>query len=200
MKRLFDVFISTICLILLAPVLIAIWGIIVARNGLPGLFKQQRNGQNSRTFILLKFRTMSILPDAERGSFDIGSRSRVTPFGRCLRKWKIDELPQLWNVLKGDMSLVGPRPEVSKWVNEYPERWAKVLTVRPGITDPASIEFRNEETILSQSEDPERTYRYDILPKKLDLYEQYVDNHTFVGDLLIMLKTVWVVLAKRTDD
>jgi len=131
----------------------------------------------------------------ESGEFDAGDTSRVTSVGRFLRKTKLDELPQLWNVLKGDMSLVGPRPEVRKWVEVYPERWARVLTVRPGITDPASIEFRHEEKLLATSQDPERTYRDEILPRKLALYEQYVATWSFWGDIAILIKTFWTVLT-----
>jgi len=133
---------------------------------------------------------------ADGGAFDAGDTSRVTAVGRVLRKTKLDELPQLWNVLKGDMSLVGPRPEVRKWVEAYPERWAKVLSVRPGITDPASIEFRNEEELLAQAGDPEAYYRDVILPRKLDLYEEYVAKRSLGGDISIMFKTVFAVVLK----
>ena len=128
------------------------------------------------------------------GSFAVGDASRVTPIGQLLRKSKLDELPQLWNVLTGDMSLVGPRPEVRKWVDAYPERWSRVLTVRPGITDPASIVYRNEEELLARSPDPERTYREVILPHKLDLYEEYVRTQGFWRDIRVLLTTLWVVL------
>lgn len=140
---------------------------------------------------------MTNLAGAEKGSFDAGSSRRVTNVGRILRRTKMDELPQLWNVLKGDMSLVGPRPEVRKWVEVYPERWSEVLTVRPGITDPASIVFRHEEEILARSENPEAAYRDEILPRKLDLYQQYVRTRSFGGDLLILMKTL-VALLRRS--
>jgi len=138
---------------------------------------------------------MTVLKAVEQGAFDAGNTSRVTQVGRLLRKTKLDELPQLWNVLVGDMSLVGPRPEVRKWVEVYPERWARVHTIRPGITDPASIEFRNEEEILAAAENPEATYREVILSQKLALYIDYVDRHSFWGDLGILVKTVCVVLV-----
>jgi lipopolysaccharide/colanic/teichoic acid biosynthesis glycosyltransferase len=120
----------------------------------------------------------------------------VTRVGKLLRKTKLDEFPQLWNVLVGDMSLVGPRPEVRKWVEAYPDRWAKVLAVRPGITDPASIEFRNEEELLAAAPNPETYYRKVILPRKLDLYEEYVETRSFWGDVGILLKTVWAVAGR----
>lgn len=124
------------------------------------------------------------------GNFNPGNRSRVTSVGQFLRKSKLDELPQLINVFKGEMSMVGPRPEIPQWVTVYPERWEKVLSVRPGITDNSSILFRDEESILSQSEDPERTYREVILPKKLDFYEEYVDTHSFFGDIKTIFRTI----------
>jgi lipopolysaccharide/colanic/teichoic acid biosynthesis glycosyltransferase len=137
---------------------------------------------------------MTAAAGAEKGRFDAGVTSRVTPVGQILPKWKLDELPQLWNVLIGDMSLVGPRPEIRKWVEAYPERWAKVLTVRPGITDPASIEFRNEEDLLAAAADPERHYRKVVLPQKLEFYEEYVQTRSFWGDLGIVFKTFFVLV------
>jgi lipopolysaccharide/colanic/teichoic acid biosynthesis glycosyltransferase len=116
--------------------------------------------------------------------------------GKILRKTKLDELPQLINVIKGDMSLVGPRPEVKKWTDVYPEKWAIVHRVKPGITDNASIEFRNEEEILSQSSNPEETYRNIILPHKLELYINYVHHHSFFGDLMIIIRTIQTIIIK----
>ena len=137
---------------------------------------------------------MRVLKEASKGSFDAGSSARITPFGRFLRKTKLDELPQLFNVLVGDMSIVGPRPEVRQWTEVYPEKWKIVHTVKPGITDNASIRFRNEEEILAQSPDPIKTYKEEILPKKLDLYIDYVHNHSFTGDMKIILKTIKAIL------
>ena len=117
--------------------------------------------------------------------------------GAFLRKTKLDELPQLWNVLKGDMSIVGPRPEVRKWVDAYPDRWAKVLTVKPGITDPASIYYHNEEELLAQADDPEAYYRDHILPHKLDLYEEYVKTRSFYGDICLIIKTILTVFSPK---
>jgi lipopolysaccharide/colanic/teichoic acid biosynthesis glycosyltransferase len=195
MKRSLDLGCALGGLVVLSPLFALMWLAVVAETGRPGFFRQQRAGCRGRYFSLLKFRTMTVRCGAEYGSFDAGSTTRVTRFGTFLRKTKLDELPQLWNVLKGDMSLVGPRPEVRKWVEAYPERWARVLTVRPGITDPASIEFRNEEEILATSPDPERTYREMILPRKLDLYEKYVATRSFQGDVAILIKTFWAVIA-----
>ncbi|MEI6195963.1 MAG: sugar transferase [Verrucomicrobiota bacterium] len=196
MKRVFDFLCALAGLLVLSPVLLILAVAVWVSCGLPVCFRQTRVGWRGRDFTLLKFRSMSLLPEAERGSFDAGNGRRITRIGRFLRATKLDELPQLWNVLKGDMSLVGPRPEVRKWVAVYPERWSKVLTVRPGITDPASIQYRNEEEILSASKDPERTYHEEILPHKLDLYEQYVRSCSFWGDIRIILKTLRAVVRK----
>jgi lipopolysaccharide/colanic/teichoic acid biosynthesis glycosyltransferase len=200
LKRLFDLIAAAAGLVLLAP-LLAVAAIMVRRSS-PGplLFHQERVGKNGQTFKVCKFRTMYVLRTPEQGSFEAGTTARVTPIGRLLRKWKVDELPQLWNVLMGDMALVGPRPEVRKWVDSYPAHWARVLTVRPGITDPASIIYRNEEEILAASPDPERTYREVVLPHKLDLYEHYVRTRSFWGDVGILFRTVGAVLSKTEPD
>jgi lipopolysaccharide/colanic/teichoic acid biosynthesis glycosyltransferase len=192
-KRLIDVLGAlTMLLILFLPgILISIF--ILLDDGKPIFFIQQRVGKGWHKFRILKFRTMTVADDASKGTFDAGDRSRVTKIGRLLRKTKLDELPQLLNVLKGDMSLVGPRPEVEKWTKVYSDRWDKVLSIRPGITDNASIEFRNEEEILAESEDPEDTYRNFILPIKLKLYEKYVDNHSLKGDVNILINTIKVM-------
>jgi len=196
MKRLFDSVASLLGLLVLSPVLVVTALAVVLDDGMPFLFLQQRVGLNGKPFRLFKFRTMTQLRGTEQGSFDAGSARRVTRTGQFLRAWKIDELPQLWNVLIGEMSLVGPRPEVRQWVEAYPDRWAGVLSVRPGITDPASIAFRNEEETLAASLNPERLYRETILPHKLDLYARYVQSRTFWGDLLILFKTACAVVAK----
>lgn len=194
MKRVLDILFSVFGLLVSLPLMLA-WAIAVKLNSNgPALFRQVRAGREGRDFVLLKFRTMTVKSGTERGVFEPGNAQRVTRVGRLLRATKFDELPQLINVLKGDMSLVGPRPEVRKWVDAYPERWAKVLTVRPGITDPASIVYRDEETILAASADPERTYRDEILPRKLAMYEKYVDEHGFWGDMKILIDTFLVVI------
>jgi lipopolysaccharide/colanic/teichoic acid biosynthesis glycosyltransferase len=144
--------------------------------------------------LLYKFRSMTISDCSTEGSFDAGNKDRITHFGAFLRKTKLDELPQLWNVLKGDMSFVGPRPEVRKWVDAYPARWMKVLVMRPGITDPASIYYLNEEELLAQADDKEAFYRNHILPHKLDLYEEYLRSRTFWGDIRLIFKTMLSVL------
>ncbi|MBN38084.1 MAG: hypothetical protein CMI29_06405 [Opitutae bacterium] len=196
MKRLFDIFSALVGLFLLGPVFLGILTVILAAHGRPVFFKQHRVGRNGIDFLLLKFRTMCVQKGAEAGQFDAGDCSRVTSVGKFLRKTKLDELPQIWNVLRGEMSVVGPRPEIRKWVEAYPNRWQEVLTVRPGITDPASIRFRNEEVILAEASDPEAEYREVILPQKLALYEEYVANASFVGDIALIFKTIIIVIRK----
>jgi lipopolysaccharide/colanic/teichoic acid biosynthesis glycosyltransferase len=198
MSRFLDALFSAWGLILLGPWLLLIAVIILVTDGHPVFFRHHRMGRKYSEFSLLKFRTMRHEPaEAGPGSFQAGDSSRVTPIGRCLRTWKLDELPQLWNVVKGDMSIVGPRPEVKKWIEAYPQRWSAVLTVRPGITDPASIEFRNEEKLLARAADPEEYYRDVILPRKLDLYEAYVEKKSFRGDIMIILRTAQAVVRNK---
>jgi lipopolysaccharide/colanic/teichoic acid biosynthesis glycosyltransferase len=194
MKRLFDILASVVGLIVLSPVLLIAAIAILTLDGWPILFLHERVGRNGRIFKLVKFRTMTVLKNGGKGGFDAGNRKRVTALGRFLRRAKMDELPQLWNVLFGDMSIVGPRPEVRKWTMVYPERWSIVHSVKPGITDPASIAFRNEEDILATSDDPEKTYRLEVLPKKLGMYEEYVKNRSFFGDLKIIGQTLLAIL------
>lgn len=196
MKRLFDLVVSLAGLLILFPLFLIIAFAIKINDKGPVFFRQIRAGKNGHDFLVYKFRTMKKAPDHVEGNFNPGDKSRITSVGKFLRKSKLDELPQLINVFKGEMSLVGPRPEIQRWVTVYPERWQKVLSVRPGITDNSSILFRDEESILSHSEDPEKTYREIILPRKLDLYEQYVDTHSLFGDIKLIFKTIISVFFK----
>jgi lipopolysaccharide/colanic/teichoic acid biosynthesis glycosyltransferase len=191
MKRLFDFMIALLGLVLLFPLFLVVSFLIKINDRGPVFFNQKRVGRGGKLFLLYKFRSMKVLESAKEGIFEPGNISRITPFGKYLRKTKIDELPQLFNVLIGDMSLVGPRPEVEKWVTVYPERWGKVFSVKPGMTDKASIVYWNEESILVGSENPEKTYEETILPKKLELYEDYVANNSFFGDLKLIFKTLF---------
>jgi lipopolysaccharide/colanic/teichoic acid biosynthesis glycosyltransferase len=195
-----DFVLALIGLIVLAPVLLVVAVLIVREDGRPVFFNQRRVGRYGKDFTMHKFRTMTNVKGKEEGAFDAGDRSRVTRIGRFLRKTKLDELPQLLNVLKGDMALVGPRPEVRKWVAVYPEEWARVHLVRPGITDPASILFRDEEELLAAAEDPDVLYRDKILPRKLFLYGEYVDKHTFWGDLLVIWRTCLVLFTEGAEE
>lgn len=195
-KRIFDILASFFGIIIISPVLLIVALFIKLLMPGPVFFIQTRIGKGGKEFRLLKFRTMRVKPKTSEGSFDAGDQSRITALGKVLRKTKLDEIPQLINVLKGDMSLVGPRPEVKKWTEVYPEQWAIVHQVKPGITDNASIEFRNEEELLAQSSNPEETYRELILPRKLELYIYYVHHHSFWGDVQIILKTLQTILFK----
>ena len=195
-KRIFDLLIASIGLFILVPVFSVISLIILLTMPGPILFRQNRVGLSGKIFSLNKFRTMRVAMNSCSENFDAGDRSRITRFGKLLRRAKLDELPQLINVIKGEMSIVGPRPEVKKWTEVYPEKWAIVLTVRPGITDNASILFRNEEEILNKSINPEETYRNEILPKKLDLYIDYVNNNNFSRDIIIIFQTIKAILFK----
>ncbi len=196
MKRTFDILFSSCALCLLLPVFLAISIAIKLSDEGPIFFRQKRIGLYDIPFFLYKFKSMRVVINADKGRFDLGDASRVTKIGAFLRRTKLDELPQLINVLKGEMSLVGPRPEIEEWVRVYPERWTHIHTVRPGITDPASLLFRNEEKLLARSVEPEVLYREKILPRKLDLYEQYVQKHSLLGDMMILFKTLYVVLCK----
>lgn len=194
MKRLFDILAAFAGLIILSPVLLITAIAILMLDGWPVLFFHERVGRNGRAFKLVKLRTMAHFSGGDRNGFTPGDRGNVTSVGRFLRRSKMDELPQLWNVLVGDMSMVGPRPEVRQWTDVYPERWAIVHTIRPGITDPAAIVFRNEEEILALADEPEKVYRMEVLPRKLDMYERYVKTWSFGGDLRIICRTLLEVL------
>ena len=193
LKRSFDLVVAVLALTLLLPALIALGLAVRLTSRGPALFRQTRVGKNGKDFPLYKFRTMTVRAGSEAGSFDPGDSSRVTRLGRLLRATKADELPQLWNVVRGDMSLVGPRPEVRKWVDEAPEAWAVVQSVCPGVTDPASILYRDEERLLAAAPDPEAMYRATILPHKLKLYQDDVEGRSFAGDLVVLWKTAVAV-------
>lgn len=198
-KRLLDTVMALVGLIVLAPLLVLIATAIVMETPGSALFRQRRVGLGGRDIILWKFRTMTLRQGSESGSFDLGDASRVTKIGCVLRATKLDELPQLWNVIRGDMALVGPRPEVRKWVDCYPQRWALIHTVRPGITDPASIAFRHEEEILQAATDPEIVYREIILPQKLELYELYLQQRGFWEDSKILCRTLLALLTRSHE-
>jgi lipopolysaccharide/colanic/teichoic acid biosynthesis glycosyltransferase len=196
LKRIFDFSFSLIALILLSPLFLLLAILIKLNDKGPVLFCHKRVGREGVPFRMYKFRTMKVLKSAEDGMFQPGNRLRVTTIGKFMRRTKLDELPQLLNVLKGDMSLVGPRPEVELWVTIYPEKWVKILSVRPGMTDNASIVFHDEEDILSKSRDPEETYRTIILPRKLDLYIDYLNNYSFIRDISIILRTMKTIIFR----
>lgn len=194
MKRAFDVLFSLIGIIVLLPVFIIISLLIIIDSKGGILYKQERTGKGDEIFKVFKFRTMR--PDSfSKGALTVGSRDpRITKVGYYLRKYKLDELPQLFNVLFGDMSFVGPRPEVKKYTDLYNTSQKKVLTVRPGITDYASIKFRNENDLLSVSDNPEQLYIDEIMPEKLDLNLKYINDNSLFKDIKIIFDTFYVII------
>lgn len=199
MKRAFDVFASGLGLLLLSPLflIISVWIKLDSRG--PVFFRQDRVGRFNKDFRIFKFRSMRV--GSDKGSLiTVGGRDpRITRSGFFLRRSKLDELPQLINVLLGDMSLVGPRPEVRKYVNYYTPEQMHVLDVRPGMTDPASIRYRNENELLGKEMDPERYYLEVVMPDKLALNLEYVRNHSFWGDIALIFKTFGEIVAFNGD-
>ena len=196
MKRTFDLIASSLGLLLLSPLflMLAIW-IKIDSEG-PVFYRQVRVGKGNRDFRLFKFRSMRVGSD-RKGLITVGGRDpRVTRSGYYIRKYKLDELPQLINVFTGDMSLVGPRPKVRKYVDLYTPEQMHVLDVRPGITDPASIRYRNENELLAQVEDPDRYYVEVIMQDKLQLNLEYVEKQSFRFDLQLIFKTFSEIIRK----
>jgi len=196
-KRLFDLFFSLTGLLLLLPVFlpVAIWVRLDSQG--PVFFRQVRVGQFGNPFRIFKFRTMYADAEARGRKITVGEDPRITRAGRFLRKFKLDELPQLFNVINGEMSLVGPRPEVPRYVELYPEEIRKqVLSVRPGITDFASILYKDESTVLAGAADPEAMYVNVVLPEKLKHYARYVSERTLWLDFKIILLTMMKILRQ----
>ena len=197
MKRTFDMIASGLGLIVLSPLflILAVWIKLDSKG--PVFYRQMRVGRHNKDFRIFKFRSMRV--GSDKGSLvTIGGRDpRVTRSGYWIRKFKLDELPQLINVFIGDMSLVGPRPEVRHYVDYWTPEQMHVLDVRPGITDPASIKFRNENELMEKAEDPEKYYIEVIMQEKLKLYLEYVGNHSFLGDIVLIFKTFWVIVKER---
>lgn len=197
LRRAFDLGVSVAGLLFLSPLLLIAALLVKVSSPGPVLFRQVRVGMGGERFEILKFRTMREDAEAVGGQLTIGDDARVTRIGRFLRKWKLDELPQLINVLKGDMSLVGPRPEVPRYVDLYSPEQRRVLTVRPGITDPASVAFRSESELMALHSEPERYYIEEIMPEKLRLNLEYLGRRTLLSDLRVIFATVLAV-AKRS--
>jgi lipopolysaccharide/colanic/teichoic acid biosynthesis glycosyltransferase len=190
MLRLLDVLFSFLGLIVLSPLLILLCLWVKFDSAGPILYIQKRVGLNGKDFNLIKFRSMRVNAD-KLGLLTVGGRDpRITNSGYYIRKYKMDELPQLFNVLIGDMSLVGPRPEVRKYVDLYNQEQLKVLSVRPGITDEASIAFRNENEILALSKDPEQTYINEIMPDKIELNQKFISNPSLSNYFRIIIRTI----------
>lgn len=192
-KRVFDATLAAAGLVVLSPVIAAIAAAIKLGSKGPLLYRGTRVGMGGEPFQMLKFRTMVVDSDRIGGSSTPEDDPRVTPIGRKLRRYKLDELPQLWNVLKGDMSFVGPRPQVQWAVDLYTPEERAILGVRPGITDEASLKFSNEAEILKGSKDPDRDYIEKIHPEKMRLSLEYVRNRSFPGDLSIIARTAGAI-------
>lgn len=190
MIRIFDVILSFIGLLILSPFLLIVYLLIRLESKGGGFYTQTRIGKAGKPFQLYKFRSMRIGSD-KKGLITVGEKdSRITKMGYFVRRYKIDELPQLWNVLKGDMSLVGPRPEVKKYTDMYNDKQKKVLSIKPGITDWASIKYVDENRILGEAENPDETYVKVIMPSKIALNMIYINNHTLKEYFKIIFATL----------
>lgn len=197
-KRLFDLLCSSIGLLLLSPIFILIALAIKMDSKGPVFYRQERVGRDGRIFKIHKFRSMQSQQPVNAAQVTVAGDPRITRVGRYIRDWKLDELAQLIDVWRGSMSLVGPRPEVQKYVDTYPDAIKEtVLSVKPGITDLASIHFRNENDLLANQPDPDRVYREAILPKKLELQTEYVRTRSFWLDLRLIYQTMRVIFQKK---
>jgi len=193
-KRLFDIFFSLLGLIILAPLLLVVS--ILIKLDSPGtvFFRQERVGKNFKPFSIYKFRSMTADAPKSGPAITVGGDMRVTRTGRFIRKYKLDELPQLINVLKGDVSVVGPRPEVPKFVDIFRSDYKEILTIKPGITDYASIQYRDEESVLARYNNPEEGYIKEVLPAKIRLAKQYIREKSISVDIAIILKTLYTIV------
>jgi lipopolysaccharide/colanic/teichoic acid biosynthesis glycosyltransferase len=190
MKRLFDMLSSSIGLIVFLPILLIVWGVVrVKMPDGPPLYKQKRVGKRGKLFTMVKFRSMTM--GHAGSSVSVAGEARITPLGAFLRKYKLDELPELWNVLIGEMSLVGPRPDVPGYADKLEGEDRKVLELRPGITGPASLKYSNEEEILASVEDPQKYNDEVIFPDKVKINLDYYYNHSLWGDIKIIWNTVF---------
>jgi lipopolysaccharide/colanic/teichoic acid biosynthesis glycosyltransferase len=196
-KRVFDFILALVGLTITFPIFLIISLLIKLDSKGPVFFKQIRVGKGGKPFFIYKFRTMVKDADKLGKSLTTKDDPRITRVGKFLRKYKLDELPQLINVLKGEMSFVGPRPEVPEYVKKFGREFDYILRVKPGITDFASIEFRDENELLEERENAEDFYLKEILPKKLNLNRKYVENRSFIVDIILILKTIWVVLNPK---
>lgn len=193
LKRTFDILCSFVALCFISPLLLLVTLAIILSEGWPAFYSQARVGLGGKTFKLYKFRTMKV--NIGGPPLTAAKDPRVTSIGRLLRRYKLDELPQLYNILVGEMSFVGPRPEVPRYVSLYQQEYSRILSIRPGLTDPASIFFKNESLLLKQ-EDPEKFYIETILPRKLQKNLEYVENRTLLGDIALIFKTLGAILGR----
>lgn len=197
MKRFFDLTVSAAGLLILSPVLLLVALLIKLDSQGPVFFRQERIGRNFRPFSIYKFRTMVVDAPQRGAAITAGGDPRITRFGRLLRKSKIDELPQLINVLRGEMSLVGPRPEVPKYVELFRQEYDDILRVRPGITDLASLKYRDEAAVLAAAQNPEQEYVRRVLPDKIRLAKEYTSRLSFWYDLRLILKTLFRICVRN---
>ncbi len=197
LKRTLDILLSLFAVVILSPVFVFIAVLIKLSSPGPVFFRQTRVGKGGREFRLIKFRTMRVDAEHLGPQVTAGGDCRITGFGMLLRKTKLDELPELGNVLAGDLSLVGPRPEVPRYVRHYKPEWGLVFRVRPGITDLATLQFRDEESVLAGAQDRERAYIDIVLPTKMKLALDYVDRQSLWLDLKILFLTVWGITLGR---
>ena len=188
-KRIFDFLASVVGLILLSPLFLVI--VIMMKLKMPGpvLFRQQRTGRNGKPFTIFKFRSMTL--DHQGSTISVKGEDRITPLGAKLRKYKLDELPELWNVVRGDMSLVGPRPDMPEYLGQLAGEEKRILELRPGITGPASLKYAREEELLAGVEDPARYNDEIIWPDKVRINLDYYYHRSFLGDIRIILKTIF---------
>ncbi len=192
-KRFFDLFWTIPGLLLLTPLFLVVAISIKLDDGGPVFFRQERVGQGGKHFRIWKFRTMVVNAEKIGRQITVGRDPRITRVGHWLRKYKLDELPQLFNVLSGDMTLVGPRPEVPRYVALYTPEQRAVLDLLPGITDPASVRYRHESELLAQSNDPERTYIEEIMPEKIRINLAYAEHASLLRDFWVILQTLGLV-------
>ena len=194
-KRLIDLLVSTGAILVLTPLLGVVAIFVKLSSPGPVFYCQERVGQRGRKFRIIKFRSMRVNGENLGPGVTVSGDPRITTVGKWLRKLKLDEIPQFWNVLKGEMSLVGPRPELPSYVRTYTAEQTKVLSVRPGITDSASIAYRHEENILASSVNPEEFYKTVVLPHKLALNLQYIERQSLAGDLVLVVETFLAVFS-----
>ena len=188
-KRIFDIIASIFGLIIFSPLLLVVALLIKLLTQGPVLFCQERVGRHGRIFVIYKFRTMIV--DHGGNTISVKGESRISPLGSKLRKYKLDEFPELWNVLKGDMSFVGPRPDVPEYINRLVSEERLILELRPGITSPASMKYTNEEELVASDEDPQKFYNEVIWPDKVRMNLKYCRDRSFFGDLIIILRTIF---------
>jgi len=199
MKCIFDILMATIGLVILAPLFLIVAVLIKLDSPGPIFFRQERMGRGFRPFFIYKFRTMVWDTLGKGRTITVDNDPRITRAGRLLRATKIDELPQLINVFKGDMSFVGPRPEIRQYVELFRRDYEEILKIRPGITDLASVKYRNEATILGQAENPEDEYVRRVLPEKIELAKDYLQRSSLVFDLALLFKTLCKLFEFRTS-